>query len=466
MPVNYGGFLGGFLNTEEAVAGIEGQKLANAQNSLGLEQARINADIQAKTRTALEAAAAESIAKGNAPDGISFEPPDLASTNPLQTGGGPKLSDLHLKEYNDELKAAKAVAAVGNVMEHSKRLKAANEALAKATVARAEERKDRVERLERVGNVLAGISDEETLNAAINNFSGEYPEITQQLGKMGFERGPGGRYLWNEAAGQKTKAIKDVVLTEKDRMLNADRDERRALEKKRAEEAERAHKESEDHKRRMEQLARESAADRAAARTETAEARKQREADKKNKDSQRSLERDPLYRDWVKYDIAHDNARSAISKLENGTFKYDVDAQQIHSLIAQYNGLKEGFRPQAGGKYQMQEVEKFNGMLDNMSKWWSSLGKGTPKLSEEQMRGLALNMTELYDIANKNVLIRYYQEAETLKRKGGDPAELTKKGDMNRLKALNQVWTSFEDGKQYLNIGTKEKSQKFAVDEE
>lgn len=463
MNLSTGSVWGGMVEAEKAHQTIEGLKLANETGRFNLDQARTNAEMVAKTRAAMQAEAARQLQLESGGVGAQVEAPMLAAggTKPEAT-----LSAIHNKEYLRELGFAKAAAQAGNYVEHRAHLKNASEAIAKATQAQKEERVAHGERWDKIHNIASAPFDENSLNTTFTAAKQQFPEFDDYAKQLGYKRNPEtGRYIWDEEAKEITHAVKELAIKEVDRVRKEERLAKLQHEQKELEEQKRRNQETEAARRRSEQTTREIVELRKDAHDARTTEQKRREGERFTKLQQQTLNRDPVYSNWTKWEMGLDMAqefKNKIEKVPTAMQTGQIDASQIHGLATMFKNMNEGFRTQAGGKYQMQEITKFNGLYDKFKKYYDSFGSGTPVLSEDRAVDLANTMVEMFDIANRNVVLISSETAERVKRKGGDPQDIAFKGNMQRLLNSGQGKLETKDGKRFLVIGNR----RFEIDED
>lgn len=470
--VNYGGVLGGMINTDVALEQLQGQRMENAQNAFKLKQEAEQADIMAKSRLALQEemrrqAAEERTNAGGMPKSLPT-PDELALTEGtdqpgtgggsslMQSGGETKLSDLHLKEYKKELGLARATGAAGDVKSNLAHSKAADEALAKGTAARNEERKEQKEKWQNILNYITGATDQASLNDIIATAKTQYPDIPDLLDKMGVAKGADGKYKWEGSANpQKIKALGSMVLTELDRVKREEiaANQRRLEEESKDREAHR--RAQEQQARANEQLHRDSLEARNTAQRESKELREANQATKVGQNAQRSLERDPAYKDFSKYEIVYDRARALQSALNQPDgYAKNAKPSEIRQLAVDFRNMAEGFRTHAGGENSLKTMRNdFNGVFDKFGKYFDTFGRGSNDLSEQAARDVVNTITQGFDIANKAALLASFSSIEQVSKQKGDTNSIKIKGDLQRAIKTGQAWETVKDGKSYINIG-------------
>lgn len=251
MPI--GGFMGGYLDAGSQLNEQEGQILANKINAFGLEQKQLQASLAAQTRQALQAEMLrQTQAGGNPPapgagaPGVAF--PDAGAemggaptgTPPggMGTMGGGKTPDMPLsatlaREYQSNLGLARITAAT-NPEESIKFKKEADTVLSKIAVAQNEERKEAVEKWQRIKDYAAMPHDQKSMNDMVNLGVAEYgPQFTQHLSTIGFQKDPmSGQYLWDGSRNPEiAKNMGDLALKQIER---AKLEQDAAAEKRRA----------------------------------------------------------------------------------------------------------------------------------------------------------------------------------------------------------------------------------------
>lgn len=479
MPLENMGFVGGYLNTGESLANTENTKSLIAEREI-LNKARLFQLEQAgATRRAMMAAATPDEPSSMA----SLTPESLAasegSDQPGSPGAGsssqvtapgepPKLSLLHRAEYEREQRAAKKIAEFGgDPKQQETHLKNAEMAIAKATAAEKEERQAEVEKWTNLRNLVSSAVDEESLNnTVIPNAIAQYGKkaVDQLIKSSGLEVDPTtGRLPWSEKNKNAIESIANMATTQEQRVRRQDRQEDRDRKIQALEEKKQHDRETEQHQRNMESIAREGIETRREFAADRAERERQRTTDRVTKDAQRSLERDPIYRDFGKYEMGIDQARQIADDLAKGKTKV-LDAPTARALVTQFQNISEGYRSRAGGKYALQDAERFNGLMQKLNKWWESIGQATPTLDVTTARDVANTIVGLGDIANKNVVISSLDAMERVARKGGDPDDIRMRGNLKRLVALGQAKQETNGKTVTITIGDRQ--FKFKRDEE
>lgn len=491
MPVGYGGVLGGMINTQEALANIEQTRLQTQLMGMKLQQDREAAERESEARLGLMNEAQRQMAaeQQNAPVmGISedvtpasmalaemgMDKPALSSEMALAPMGKPqKLSDVLQKEYESALGFAKAAAASGDIKTHVAYKKEAENVLAKKTEALNKERVEQKEQFDRIRQYLGAVRDQTSFDDMVRSTREEYPNFPIMMKQMGFTPDGKGGFIYDEAAKAKIAVAQDMITTRAQRLADEDRD----VERQRKADADRAR---EQDKETLREIQKSNAQARQAQIEAKAAQEEQKRVDAKNRQKelitnrvQSSLDKDPLYGQFSRYEQAQDLAENMIAKLEAGTYSERIDASQIDSLIASYNQMKDGFRPRSGGKYQLEEVSRFNGMVQKLETWWKTLGRGTNRLSESEAKNVANQMRELHSLANKAAVVVSFEGREQLYdrlRNAGikdkEDLELAKdairlKGTIQTLQKYGQIREVERNGKVYIDIGSKDKFLSF-----
>lgn len=485
MPVNYGGFLGGYINTDEALTKLEGERLQNANmvQANELNKLKIQSmleDNAAARRASIEAAA---VMRGGGTDigNVALTPEALAKA---ETGDSPAtISDIKQSTITDPkaigfpslseqlLADAKKLEALGGVYAKSPKqaklaeeyIKAADSAKAKAIDAQKEERQQELQKWTDMYNYLNGVVDQQTLNDTIKAASVRYKDVPMLVEKMGLEKGLDGQYRWDGSTNPaKVKALGEMAKTAKDRIEEQDKIARRAQEDKKIEETARHNRANEEHQRKEEQLQREGLT----IRKNEYELKRIEREDKQQADRNervggvlaRELDKNPIYKNFDTVDMTLRYAQQTKAVLDDPTKGYKaLSNTDILALTKQYQNLQNDFRARTGTKFEAAEMEKLNGLWQKADKFIASLGRGTPVANELVVRDMVNTMEQIADNYNLETAISEFRAVEKAVSRGADPSVVIKKADYGRLRQQGRIGQS-EDGK-YLVFGAKGERQ-------
>jgi hypothetical protein len=485
MALEGGGFMAGYLNAGEQMAQTQGQVMANALNAQKIQQQAIAMDIAAKSRQAeidywrgkqmgavAPNGAAPNVNMSLTPEALAANEGDMPGTGAgmhsmgdmggRMPGAMPKLSDILRKGADDAIELAKAKGSAGDVAAAEKLRTDARENLAKAATAENEERKQEQEKWQNIKNLASAPYDQSSLNDMVAMGKLQFgPDFTKYLDTAKIPRDPNNpnNYLWNDLTAAKIAHVKDQALSQLDRMKRADQEQAIADRRQNAIEA------GEDRKVRLQLLAqsqenqREGRENSRALQEERLARQKKEDAAKATQNVQRSLERDPVYNNFPRYQMSMDQAKDTIKLLSSPNGYDQITAPDMRALASSFQNMSEGYRTRVGGKYALQDMDKFNGLLQKMDRYVGSLGRATPTFSESTARDVANTMTQIYDIANKNAVIASLEGKETAQTKGGNPDEIRIRGDLQRLFQTKQAKVVEEKGKRYLVIGREGQQQ-------
>lgn len=470
MPVPFGGVIGGLYNSDESLARVRAENAQSAQREFALGQEQLNADIMAKSRAAMMEAIAKQQQGGMGaamPTPGDLAESELGGSQPatmLSTMGTKpalKLSDLHRKEASNETEFAKAAGGVGDLKGNLEHAKLAEAALAKATAAQKEERIAEQAERDKLNNMISAPFDEASLNNTIQNIRTEFPDknVPRMLAQMGFERNPDGRYPWSPTNEKKLEALQQQTLTQEQRERIKDRREEAARRVQRDAELEQGRQEDRAQRSRSEQLHREAMQGTAAVRAAEMERKQDKDRQTFTNQVQRTLDKDPIYANYARYETAKDLGEEVKQVLQKGG---EFDATQARALATKFQNISEDFRARTGGKYALQDVASFNGLYDKFNKWVGSIGKGTPTISRVVAADMANTVTQLYDIVNKNVVIASMEGVEKASRRG-NPEDIRVKGNVQRLFNTGQAKEVREGGKTFWIIGTGDNAARFEM---
>lgn len=476
------GFVGGLLSTEQGLANLDATRLENQANTMRIQQLSNAQAVDAQTRAAMQAEAARQMAAesplarggvGSTPKSMSDseigqdQPATLGDAGSIQTDG-PKLSDLHLKEYASELGFARAAAEGGNLTLNLNHKKAAEAALAKGTAAKAEERKEQADRWDKLNQVVTAVTDQDSLNAAVQAAKSNFPGVEDFLDQMRFPK-RNGQYVYNDNTAKKLDFLRNMSLTEKDRAIRgekADQLEQRRIE---AESRDEARKANAQHQRTLELIAQENLEMRQDVKAERKEVKAAAAKTAATTEVQRTLNKDPIYANFSKYEVGLDQARNTVDVLNQPDGYKKLRPSDLRALGSTFTNMKEGFRARTGGKYDAQELNDFNGAFQKLDKYIESIGSGTAIFNEKTARDVANTVTELYDNVNKVVVVQSLKGQELAAQKKGDPEAILFKGDIQRLFNTGQArWVGADkmpvknkaDAK-YLEIGRANQSKTY-----
>lgn len=251
-----------------------------------------------------------------------------------------------------------------------------------------------------------------------------------EKGGLGMVQGPNGQPIWNkgqwESIGQFSKVGQEMRRAQHEEFMERARLKSQELAEKAAERAARASERADIRLRDGEQW-----------HDEATKAREELRADKNAKQvvdkAQSSLERDPLYKNYDRYEQARGAVRFLETKMSQPGGYQNVTAADVQQLRAHYNNILEDFRTRAGGKYSIQEFSKLNGVLQSLDKWASTIGRGTPAAAERPARDAMAAINDEYTTRTENLVKSELKLARNVDKRGGDPENLRLKGDISFL---------------------------------
>lgn len=464
------GFMGGYLNAGQAFAEIEGQQLQNAGNAQLIEQRRRAMEVEARSRAAMMETAARQPSGAPSMGGIpgadfpnagaemggvpSGQTMAGGTGTPAMASGKPKLSDVLMGEYQRATAQARGQEKAGAIDKALAFTKDADAALAKATQARNEERKEEHEMWGSLRNLASAPYDQQSLDIAAATAKAQFgPAFDKFMSESGVDRDPSGKWLWNDRTKNAVKAIGELATTKEQRIGN----ELKQMEaERRAESA----AEQKRHNLEQEQTTREIVQLRRDGQEVAKDIREKREAEKKEKGAveatlkvQRRLDGDPIYKNWSKYEVVGDQAKNIVTTLNKTNGYQLVQPSDLNALSIGFRNMEEGFRGRAGGKFELLDQNSFNSALGKLDKYVESLGRGTMKWNETTTRDVVNTVTEIRDIANKAAVTVSLEGMEQAAKLGGKADAITMKGDIRRLKEIGQFSQVVENGKTYLVVG-------------
>lgn len=488
MPVDYGGMMGGFLNTNEQMQDMANKDLAYRMNTFKLQTEMKNQSILDASRAAMmqeaqkdmsgmgipsssappqaqpspDSLAAKEAANGDMPATIGDTPPSNSGspTSLVPNNATWKQSDLLMGEYNKFKRLATVSRSTGDNTSGLAYDKQAAAVLEKVATARGEDRKTEEQAWDNVQNSINGVTDGTTLNNTIKSLAQRYPGVYGFLDKMGMEKGPTGAYLWDGSKNpQIINAIGEQALNAKDRIARENKIVQEQQRQQTIDEKIQHDKEIEAAQRTNQIIAQNGQQLHADIAKQAMEDRRDRASVQTTIKIQRQLDSDPVYGNFSKYEQARDLSSQIVRQLSTPKGFENFNPSDARALGNTFANISENFRNRTGGKYAMQDQEKFNGLFQKYDKWVNSLGKGTPAFSESVSREMANTVTQLYDIANKGAVSVSLEGIERTSKLGGDPTAIKMKGDLQRLFQIGQAQQIEEKGKTYLVIGKKGETQ-------
>lgn len=249
-------------------------------------------------------------------------------------------------------------------------------------------------------------------------------------GGLGFIRGPNGQPVWNkgqwESLGQLSKNGQELLKAKRDELMEQARIKREELADKRIELAIKSGERADNRLRDSEKWH----DDATEARKELHDEKNARLAVDKN---QAILEKDPLYKNYDRYEQARGAVRFIEQKLAQPGGYQNVTAADVQQLRSHFNNIKEDFRTRAGGKYSEQDFAKLNGVLQSLDKWVSTIGRGTPAAAERPAKDAMAAINDEYTTRTTNLVKSELKIAQKVEKQGGDPENMRLKGDVGFL---------------------------------
>lgn len=277
-------------------------------------------------------------------------------------------------------------------------------------------------------NMASAVKDDNSFQYVMSQLEQRGEDLPKQLG---FQRGLDGKYIFDDAAVAKVAAIKDLALSQKDRL---EQDHKAAELAERIEERKRKEKKDEDLNTYRDQLA---AARQAGdtARAELIQARidalkatgergDARLTESRTKAIQATLDKNEAVKTFPKYEQAFNTARMINEEIKADVKYKNIDAPQIESLTQAYRSMASGFRARAGGQWEQKNVDSFNGLVQKAEKWLATIGKGTPAVNRTTAMQVYDAMETMYGIAASETLKAEMTARETARRRGADPNSL------------------------------------------
>jgi hypothetical protein len=470
MGMGVGGIIEGFVGMGRQLAEQDQLKMQTRVMESQLEQQNRARALEDSTRTALLAETRRQMGMRE-----QLPPPELKTPSPeeiAQSEGSdspwsmksstpaPKLSAILMQAAESQEGYARAAAEASNVGVMLKHQAEARKLREQVDNAQKEERQQQQETWNNILQWTTAAHDKNSLNQVLGMVAKRYPDIAGQLGQLGLKKDADGTWAWDGTDNPKViETLKDAALKQTERIKAAEKAAQLVQRQREAEDRRRDQEERAELRRLQIENQRENAGIRREALEAARERADERKAAKAVRDTQNDLNKDPVYGKFTQYQQAFDQAKEVVSILDRPNGYQQLKPSDFQSLAYRFNNLKEDYRSRTGGKYAIQEVEKFNGLMQKVDKWVQSIGTGTPIASETTARDIANTVTQLYDIANKNAVIVSLQGKEMAQKRGGDPEGIQLKGDLQRLFRTNQAKIEVKDNKRYLVIGREGQHQ-------
>lgn len=334
------------------------------------------------------------------------------------------------------LQQARMADELGLGEEANKRRDDGKAALTDAAKLRKEEQDTQKASWERAYDLASGITDAGSFNYVLNQLNKEKPGMADQLG---FKKDTTGNYVWDNDAAQKVLSIRDLALSQKDRIAAQQRAQelvlrKQELDRKTEKDAEiaRLHDEMIAARQQGLKIQAEALDARIQALQATMTQRDRVFQENVTKNIQTRLDQNTAVKAFPQYETAYTNANSVAARLQADPKMKETTAVDTDVLKKAYTAMAEGFRNRTGGKWEDANVAKFNGLLQNTDKWIRSIGQGTPAVSREVAITMAKNMEDMYAIAGAESLKSEMVARRAARQRGGDPEGLQYRAFGNR----------------------------------
>jgi len=107
-----------------------------------------------------------------------------------------------------------------------------------------------------------------------------------------------------------------------------------------------------------------------------------------------------------------------------------VNPVEARTLVDQYKQLVNNYRAHASGKYQESEISRMNGIMQKMSKWAESIGRGDSLLDKNTMLQLTQEVKTLAADRNADMVRQELNILQNTNQRGGMATWITRRGDL------------------------------------
>lgn len=180
-------------------------------------------------------------------------------------------------------------------------------------------------------------------------------------------------------------------------------------------------------------------------------------------EAMKDLEKDPLWKNYDRYQQARGTSDMIEQKLARGE---PITAADVQQLRTHYTNIKEDFRARAGGKWNEKEFDKLNGVFQEVEKWATSVGRGTPAAATSTARTVMAVINDEYSTRTKNLAIEELKMAKNVAKRNGNPENLRLKANIPYLVRTGQASIGLDDeGVKHIRIKTPEGEKVFPYPE-
>ena len=433
--------------TEETIANTEAKRVESAmkQDALKRTQSFLGKIAGLGSPAAVAATNPPLIPGTDVPDATAEladangqpRPARTPPTNLLALAKKPKPWEVQMQEADRNDALAKAAEQSGLLEVADKYRDDARAGREQATKHLETQSKVEAKTWEEAYNMASAVKDDGSFQYVMSQLEQKQEGLPQQLG---FQRGDDGKFIFDDAAVAKVASIKDLALSQKDRL---EQEHKAAELAERIEERKRKEKKDEDLNTYRDQLAaaRQSGdtarAELIQARIDALKATQDRGdarlIESRTKSIQTTLDKNDAIKLFPKYEQAFNTARMINEEIKADTKYRNIDAPQIESLTQAYRNMASGFRARAGGQWEQKNIASFNGLSQKVEKWLATIGKGTPAVNRTTAMQVYDAMENMYGIAASEALKAEMTARDSARRRGADPDSLQYRayGDMS-----------------------------------
>jgi len=207
---------GSQLAGQSAALANQGQSIQNQSNQLAL---MANTGAYNRNEAFLDAMAKEAIGAPPQPPQAPPPPPgfDPSTAAPAGPPKRQSIADKLEQQANQSEKFAQLAAKSGAVAQQEKYAKDAAEIRSKASSARAQEQKEKIENANMIGEAIGVVKDQTSLDSAVERLK-TIPGGLDALPAMGFVKTPTGGYVFTPIGGEHAYVFGKTTMAMKDQM--------------------------------------------------------------------------------------------------------------------------------------------------------------------------------------------------------------------------------------------------------
>lgn len=294
--------------------------------------------------------------------------------------------------------------------------------------------------------ILQSVRDQDALESGISYLARNFPRpvVSKLLSNIAFDND--GRPIYDDRTQRAITNLNNEFTSADQKATIAQASANAKAAQARADQA------HEDRRYAVQRADARSAANRDAVMGRTDIKRQLKEATDSEKAAQNDLNKNEVVRNYDRYAQAFYAAKNVIRQMDSGGLR-DTASPDIQNMVRGYDQMINNFRSFMGGKWQAQQDEQMQGVLQKIRAYWTTIGQGK-KPDKSLVRDIAAEIGRVYQDTNAAVAKRTLELRSRVYDKGGDPNTVISPAQMSEAVRTGRahIMTDPKTGGQYMSF--------------